>query len=256
MDISVGHLVNFGREIFPQNALVHLPYFEYPTLTTTLAGVTYVEYDWRLNSLFDPNYTETGHQPRGFDQLSSLFTQYLVLGVGYDIELVYNSDGDSSGIAMNLFSGLLCAPGTYETQFASVNDFMEAPMTKYFKRRQHFLVGTAPSSSNSQFVGVGGKKHSMRYTGYINVRNMLKYWGTQNTSGTAAATYLDWPGAYIGATNGNPTNTSFMTFCLGSMAQGTGTSQATETNVLGTCYLAVRLRYDAIMLGAVLPSNS
>lgn len=35
-------------------------------------------YQWRTNSLFDPNFTGTGHQPYGFDQMKTYYSSYLV----------------------------------------------------------------------------------------------------------------------------------------------------------------------------------
>jgi hypothetical protein len=35
---------------------------------------------FRLNSLYDPDVTYTGHQPLGYDQLSPLYTEYTVIG--------------------------------------------------------------------------------------------------------------------------------------------------------------------------------
>lgn len=37
-------------------------------------------YSFRCNSLFDPNYTGSGHQPYGYDTLSTLYARYMVTG--------------------------------------------------------------------------------------------------------------------------------------------------------------------------------
>ncbi len=37
-------------------------------------------YLFRCNGVRDPNYTGTGHQPKGYDQLSAMFTQSAVIG--------------------------------------------------------------------------------------------------------------------------------------------------------------------------------
>jgi len=37
-------------------------------------------YAFRANGMYDPNYTSTGHQPYGFDQLMALYKHYAVLG--------------------------------------------------------------------------------------------------------------------------------------------------------------------------------
>lgn len=58
-------------------------------MTTTVRYRTRVElnpaagalstYVFRANSIYDPDYTSTGHQPLGYDQLSALYNHYTVL---------------------------------------------------------------------------------------------------------------------------------------------------------------------------------
>lgn len=43
------------------------------------------DYSFRLNSLFDPDLTGTGHQPYGFDQLALFYNRYRVYKVDYTI---------------------------------------------------------------------------------------------------------------------------------------------------------------------------
>jgi hypothetical protein len=51
----------------------------------TTAGAGIIVQVFRLNSLFDPDRTNAGHQPRGFDQLAALYNRYRVFGVSYRI---------------------------------------------------------------------------------------------------------------------------------------------------------------------------
>lgn len=48
-------------------------------------GIPTYSYVFRLNSVFDPNLTGTGHQAYGFDQLSALYNRYRVYYCAYDI---------------------------------------------------------------------------------------------------------------------------------------------------------------------------
>jgi hypothetical protein len=43
-------------------------------------------YQWRTNSLFDPNFTGTGHQPYGFDQMKTYYASYLVTSSKISVE--------------------------------------------------------------------------------------------------------------------------------------------------------------------------
>lgn len=54
---------------------------------TTLTSTGAWTYVYRLNSVFDPNFTGTGHQPNGFDQWSAFYGKYRVTGGSWRITL-------------------------------------------------------------------------------------------------------------------------------------------------------------------------
>jgi len=54
-----------------------------------------VEQVFRANSLFDPDVTNAGHQPYGFDTLSSIYTRYKVESV--EFEFVHSGQQQSAG---------------------------------------------------------------------------------------------------------------------------------------------------------------
>lgn len=56
--------------------------FTLSTLPTTI-GVQ----QFRLNSVYDPNYTGAGHQPYGFDQLAALYLRYRVFATKWVIQI-------------------------------------------------------------------------------------------------------------------------------------------------------------------------
>jgi len=61
----------------PGSMRANLRYVEY--VSQDLGAGVLGTYAYRCNSLFDPNYTGTGHQPLGFDQLAALYAHYTVL---------------------------------------------------------------------------------------------------------------------------------------------------------------------------------
>jgi len=63
---------------FPQQMKVRLRYVDEYIMTST-AGST-VTQTFRMNSIFDPDFTGVGHQPYGHDQWSPLYNTYVVLG--------------------------------------------------------------------------------------------------------------------------------------------------------------------------------
>jgi len=63
----------------PKRMFVRLPY-----ATQTFDPVTTTSFfvqQFRANSIYDPDYTNTGHQPRGHDEYSNFFRHYRVHGV-------------------------------------------------------------------------------------------------------------------------------------------------------------------------------
>ncbi|AXQ66120.1 MAG: putative capsid protein [Circoviridae sp.] len=71
--------LNPGRGIFgfPDELVTTLRYADVITLTSTVGAVATNAF--RMNSLFDPDSTGTGHQPYYFDQLAALYNSYTVI---------------------------------------------------------------------------------------------------------------------------------------------------------------------------------
>jgi len=65
--------------------IVKLRYSANYTFTTDNDGI-YRTTTFRGNSLFDPDYTGAGHQPRGFDQWAQLYKRYTVTGSSIALE--------------------------------------------------------------------------------------------------------------------------------------------------------------------------
>jgi len=81
---------------FPEKLTTTLRYVERITL---VIGGTTASKIFRMNSPFDPNYTDSGHQPMYFDQLAAVYGRYQVTGatlkcefspITSDTELVSN----------------------------------------------------------------------------------------------------------------------------------------------------------------------
>lgn len=59
---------------------------------------------WRLNSLYDPDLTSTGHQPYYYDQIQALYNEYCVYGVLVD--LYAGSESATSPILLSICPSL------------------------------------------------------------------------------------------------------------------------------------------------------
>lgn len=64
---------------------------------------------WRLNSIYDPNYSGTGHQPYGTAQLETFWTRYRVIGCAYHVRYRIVESTPNS------YDDVMCATQLHET---------------------------------------------------------------------------------------------------------------------------------------------
>lgn len=105
--------------LFPQSTLRRGQlYFESLIGLTGVAGIQ-SSYIFSANGAFDPNITGTGHQPMGFDQMMSLYEQYVVVrshikvcfvsttAVMTRVAISLNPDTSPPAIVPNVENGLM-----------------------------------------------------------------------------------------------------------------------------------------------------
>lgn len=107
------------RNGFPPLMKVDL---QYESLITLAPGATVASYVLRGNSLFDPDYTGTGHQPRYYDQLTPIYGRYKVLSSAITVEMI-NGSGTSGAI-------FAITPNTEIITFTSWQQASELPRSK------------------------------------------------------------------------------------------------------------------------------
>lgn len=72
-----GIMYNLTGDPVPSAYRTKMKYVDQAILVSSAAGEW--EYQFNLNSLYDPNRSQTGHQPLGYDQLAALYQRYRVL---------------------------------------------------------------------------------------------------------------------------------------------------------------------------------
>lgn len=88
-------------QVFPLRLNTKLPYADLFTLSSkTLSSAFGTEQAFRLASLYDPDFTNAGHQPYSFDQIISWYNQYQVKRA--KIKLTF-SDPSSDGMFVGVF---------------------------------------------------------------------------------------------------------------------------------------------------------
>lgn len=107
---------------FPNKYFCKMTYGENAILTAGSTGLYGLEYVYRLNSLYDPDFAGVGHQPYGFDQMGALYRRYLVTAVS--ITLVFT---DPSEDGMIVACSLQPSNATFTLTGASNNQLKEKP---------------------------------------------------------------------------------------------------------------------------------
>lgn len=85
---------------------------------------SYAYHDFVLNGLYDPDYTGTGHQPRGFDQMMAFFNHYCVIGAKMFVQ--YRPDTTSVNPGPPAYWGITkCAAVNELSSYSNVIDIIE-----------------------------------------------------------------------------------------------------------------------------------
>lgn len=88
-----GYKLSRTMNPFPTNYVCQLRYSQvFPIAYSTGA---WGHQSFRLNSLFDPDYSGVGHQPRGFDELTYIYQQYMVTGCKVKLKFWQTSSNDT-----------------------------------------------------------------------------------------------------------------------------------------------------------------
>lgn len=88
---------------FPKRVQMTHKYNDIIRVNTGVAGQT-GSYNFRCNSLFDPNQTATGHQPMYFDQLAAIYDHYTVIGAKINLR-IFKADTTGAGVYTNAVVG-------------------------------------------------------------------------------------------------------------------------------------------------------
>lgn len=103
----------------PDRAKVTLSYHDTFTMTP---GAPRGNWIFRGNSVYDPDYTSTGHQPRYFDQYMAIYSKYRVLSSRIVVE--------SSSYSGNNPSMFVVVPDTDPISFTSYSQASEMPRAR------------------------------------------------------------------------------------------------------------------------------
>lgn len=132
---------------FPDKVIVRLPYAFNSQLQ---AVVPWQDTVWNINSLFDPEETYIGHQPRGFDQWATIYNRYRVFAISGSIVLRQRA---AHGISANLIFTNSSTPLTsaglptelVRSGMPKVTSSNQPPIRINFRKSLASIVGVSPS---------------------------------------------------------------------------------------------------------------
>lgn len=110
--------VNKALRPFAQRYITKMKYSE----ALGLNGAGPLAYRWSLNSLWDPNFSGTGHQPYGFDTLQTIYNRYRVIACSYVISV---SPNDAN------YLRIASLPANEQVNTLSLSEMCENPRAKF-----------------------------------------------------------------------------------------------------------------------------
>jgi len=173
---------NLVRLGFPKTTMVRLRYVDFCTLDGG-AG-TCAQAIFKANGCFDPRTAIGGHQPMGFDQWSTFYNHYVVVGSKIRAHLgtggVTPLNGAIFGINLN----------DDVTMSTDVTTIMEQGLSKFNKQNFH------PSAGAGRGFVATSKFSAKKFFNITNVTDNINRIGSQTTADpTDLANYIVWFGA-------------------------------------------------------------
>nr|AGA18264.1 hypothetical protein [uncultured marine virus] len=157
---------NSAKSVLPgplkNNVQVSMVYHDTFALDVGTGGIP-AQYHFSANSLFDPNATGVGHQPRGYDELMSLYERYAVLKAKITLSFA-NSETNKAVIV-----GVTMDDNT--SAVTTVNELMEQRYISYAIVGPKSAQNTGAVSIEidpSKFLGISNKSEAMQGTAAAN----------------------------------------------------------------------------------------
>jgi hypothetical protein len=169
---QVGHPQRTLHTAWPVTTQVKLPYVQHITLTPGAAGTPAYLF-LRAGSCFDPEYAIGGHQPLGFDQWSTFYNHYTV--VGSTLKCTFHTVATTPQ-----------GPVLYGITLKDAASYTLAAWTALYEdpRTNYKFVRDAPVASQTGATVV--LTHSYKAKNFFNVKDII-----DNTNRFGAATNAD-----------------------------------------------------------------
>jgi len=139
-----------GSNGFPAVQRVILTFESQITLNP---GAAVAQYTYRGNSLFDPDYTGTGGQPRYFDTYSTVYGKYRVLGSRIMVDIINGSPTAACSMAVLPWTD----PITF-TSWARVSELPQARVSRMVPIASRITQRLTHATSTSAVCGLRNRQ--------------------------------------------------------------------------------------------------
>jgi len=133
---------------FPKTKIVNMRYADSYEISLNSTPGALTSLKWRANSVFDPDFTNVGHQPMGYDQWALFYNHYVVLGSKISIGLTGVAAAADGAVVSNLS---LQASGT--NAYTTMSEFIEKGLGS-----TKLLQGFLGNSNTKQLASYSAKK--------------------------------------------------------------------------------------------------
>ena len=191
---------------FPKSTKVCLKYVQTIALNPSAGAV--VGHRFRVNSLYDPDLSGTGHQPRGHDQLSVIYSKYLVTAVSIKATPVVTSSYDAGGGAAVERAG-----GYYGILLDDDETINESSVEDILEGKQGGGVRRLAGSTAVQPRTPSAAKRSLSLRRWFKVRNLFAEDGASaaiDANPTEGPNWRVWYGNPSTMTGTDPDNINFL----------------------------------------------
>lgn len=118
--------VQVTRAPLPRKFTTKLKYVGNDTMNVGATGIP-AAHVFRINSIYDPDFTTAGHQPMGFDQIAPLYDHWTVIGCKWKATFSSNETGTTTDRANVCGYMISDADKTSYINGSDVNELMENP---------------------------------------------------------------------------------------------------------------------------------
>lgn len=162
-------------QLYPAGQKVLMRYADEMDLSDQTVGIS--THQFRLNSIYDPDFSLGGHQPLSYDQWEALYRQYLVYGVKATVNAVANGDATTLAIPSTLVLTVTNSNAT----ITNINTAMEFPNSK--------VVKLGPNESGARTLSTGYIDLA-QFAGFRGLRYDQSEWGAAFGSDPNNGIYL------------------------------------------------------------------